>query len=79
MRVVQYEIPGQGRRLGVVDGNRVCDVTSVQPEWSRTVDVFQAAEADGARFTDLLSAALKNPGVAAPTPETTRPAPGRGG
>ena len=29
MRVVQWEIPGVGRRVGVVEGDEVCDVTSV--------------------------------------------------
>ena len=45
MRVIQFEIPGTGRRVGVVDGDRVLDVTSARPEWERITDVFEAIEA----------------------------------
>jgi hypothetical protein len=55
MRVIQFETPGQGRRVGVVDGESVRDVTSVHPEWRRVVDIFHSAEEAGARFGDLLA------------------------
>lgn len=38
-RVVQFEVPGGGRRIGVVAGEAVRDVTSVRPEWRTVLDV----------------------------------------
>lgn len=43
MRIVQFEIPGRGRRVGVVTGEQVRDLTAVKPEWQRVVDVFETA------------------------------------
>lgn len=63
MRIVQFENAEKGRRLGVIDGDRVFDLTSVQPEWKRTIDVFQAAQADGSRFADLLSTTRNHSGI----------------
>ncbi len=63
MRIVQFEIPGQGRRLGVVKGGAVCDVTSVRPQWQSVVQVFHQAEGLGTRFGDLLAEAAEQPGI----------------
>jgi len=63
MRVVQFEIPGHGRRVGVVDGGRVCDLTSVHSDWLRTIDVFYAAEKSNQRFRDLLANAARQSGI----------------
>lgn len=57
MRIVQFEIPDQGRRVGLVDGDSLTDVTAAEPQWQRVVDVFHAAEAADARFEELLEAA----------------------
>jgi len=43
MRIVQFEIPGQGRRVGVVAGDEVRDITALEPQWQRVVDVFDVA------------------------------------
>ena len=45
VRVVQFETAVAGRRLGVVDGWCVRDVTSVRPELTRVVEAFFAAQA----------------------------------
>ena len=45
MRIVQFSVPGQGRRVGVVDasGEQVSDVTAGAAELRRVTDVFLAA------------------------------------
>lgn len=63
MRVVQFEIPGIGRRVGVVRGDEVADLTSVRPDWKRLIDVFHSAEWSGARFPDALTGALELSGL----------------
>lgn len=59
MRLVQFEIPGSGRRVGVVQGASVLDVTSVRPEWKHVVDVFHAAEAEGVRLSEAIRTAFE--------------------
>jgi len=58
MRVVQWEIPGVGRRVGVVEGDEVCDLTSVDQSLDRVVAVFDAACRDGVSFEERLQSAL---------------------
>ena len=57
MRIVQFEIPDQGRRVGVVDGRSIRDVTSVRPEWRRVTDVFRAGEETATAWLQLLDEA----------------------
>lgn len=64
MRAVQFEIPGRGRRVGLVEGETVFDLTSVRPTWLRTVDVFHEAEKSGSRFGELLAQAANQSGIA---------------
>ncbi len=64
MRIVQFEVPGQGRRVGIVEGQDVCDLTSVRPDWLRTVDIFNEAERTGQTFADLLTAASQESAAA---------------
>ncbi len=60
MRIVQFEIPQQGRRVGVIDGNVVRDVTALQPELERTYDIFFAARRDGHRLNSFLDVLRQN-------------------
>jgi len=54
MNVVQFEIKGQGRRLGVnVDGT-ILDITSRRPEWTHLVHAFHAADKQGIPLKQLL-------------------------
>ena len=55
MRIVQFEIPNEGRRVGVVDGDNVRDVTSVRPELIRVYDVFHAAQTTSRSFDEFLA------------------------
>ena len=43
MRIVQFEIPEQGRRLGVNYGDAVSDITAARPKLKRVYDAFQGA------------------------------------
>jgi len=45
LEIVQFEIPGRGRRLGFVDGDVVRDVTAHRPEVVYLYYTFQAAAA----------------------------------
>lgn len=63
MRIVQFDRPGSGPRVGIVDGGSVCDVTSVRPEWQRTIDVFHQAEQAEAAFEGILAEAAEEPGI----------------
>jgi hypothetical protein len=54
MRIVQWEVPGQGRRVGVVVDGRVRDITAVRPEWQRTIDVFHAAGEQDRTLSEVL-------------------------
>lgn len=57
MNVVQFEIPGEGRRVGVVDSGRVVDVTSGDSTLRFVVDVFAAAQKAGRSFAEYLEEA----------------------
>ncbi len=54
MRVIQFEYPGLGRRVGVVDGENVIDVTSSEPELTTVYRVFEYAQQDGLTFETAL-------------------------
>jgi hypothetical protein len=43
VEIVQFEIPGRGRRVGVVEGDVVHDVTARRPDLAFVYDMFQAA------------------------------------
>ena len=60
MRVVQFVIPGEGRRVGFVDGTSVVDVTSSSPELTSVFDVFEASQASADSFDDTLANGANN-------------------
>ena len=57
MRVGQFEISGSGRRVGVVDGNDVIDITAKSPSLTYVFQVFDAAQNSGVGFEHLLQEA----------------------
>lgn len=61
MRVVQFVIPGQGRRVGVVDGDSVIDITSVAPAFKSVYDVAQSGFDSGTSFEQVLTANMSSP------------------
>ncbi|MDP7090481.1 MAG: sugar transporter, partial [Dehalococcoidia bacterium] len=58
MRVVQFVIPGKGRRVGIVEGDEAVDVTSSEGSLSSVFDVFEASQASGASFDETLTGAV---------------------
>lgn len=54
LSAVQYEIPGQGRRVGVLTGHTICDVTAVEPEIRRVTDAYFAAKKANQSLQDYL-------------------------
>lgn len=55
MRLVQFETPMQGRRLGVVVDAEIVDITSLRPDLQRVLDAFRGAQAAGRSLADYLS------------------------
>lgn len=55
LSVVQFESPQQGRRLGVVIGAEICDVTSVDSQLVRVSDAYRLAVSQGVTLQNLLS------------------------
>ncbi len=57
MRIVQFEVPGSGRRVGIVDerGERVSDLTAGTPDLRRVHDVFLAARQRNMTFQKFLT------------------------
>jgi hypothetical protein len=54
MRIIQFRDHRLGRRVGVVRGDDVYDVTAVRPEIARVVDAFAAAQGQGATLAEFL-------------------------
>ncbi|MBN4064641.1 hypothetical protein JYU04_02785 [Dehalococcoides mccartyi] len=57
MRVVQFVVPGVGRRVGYVDGDEIVDVTSSDSSLTSVFDVFEASQAAGESFDATLAGA----------------------
>jgi hypothetical protein len=60
MRIIQFQIPGQGRRLGVVDQDQVLDITSVDAQLDSTLKAFEQAFASGTTLSDFLGSVIAN-------------------
>ena len=54
MRVVQFVIPGVGRRVGFIDGVDVVDVTSSDASLRSVFDVFEESQTAGKSFDETL-------------------------
>ncbi len=79
MRVIQFEIPGSGRRVGVIDGQTVRDLTSVRPGMTRVYQAFAAARYADQPLDTLLAKLAAASGVATlPYDQLLEAAPGEG-
>ena len=58
MRIIQFEIPGVGRRVGIVEENRIRDLTAGREDWTHVADVFQEAIRTGQRLNSVITAAI---------------------
>lgn len=55
LSVVQFETPQQGRRVGVVSGPDIIDVTAVEPQVQRVSDAYRRATSQGTTLSSWLS------------------------
>jgi len=55
LSVVQFEISPGERRLGVIRGDELLDVTSVEPKMQRVTDAYRQARSQGILLIELLS------------------------
>jgi hypothetical protein len=54
VQIVQFEIPGRGRRVGWLEQGSVIDVTTRRPELTSVYDVFHAGLRAGTPFDEFL-------------------------
>ena len=54
MRLIQFEIPESGRRVGKLVENEVYDLTSVRPAWLRVIDIFLTSQESGRTVSKAL-------------------------
>lgn len=59
MRLIQFQLPGPGRRIGYVDGEDVVDLTSVNAAWTQVYQLFFEARRSG----KTLGAYLADPSI----------------
>jgi hypothetical protein len=64
VEIVQFEIPGRGRRIGFVNGDVVQDVTAYRPELAYLHDAFQAAFQAKQPLEQFLRSLIRAPGNA---------------
>jgi hypothetical protein len=55
MRLVQFQMPENGRRVGLIDGDTVFDLTSFNAEWDCVYNVFLAARRAGKTIEQHIS------------------------
>ena len=60
LSVVQFEIPQVGRRIGVVQGNEILDLTTDEVPLQRVHDAFLFAASRGLTLPELLTERLKH-------------------
>jgi len=55
MRLIQFEIPGVGRKAGLVEADTVFDLTSFNHEWDSVYNIFQAARREDKAVEQYIS------------------------
>ena len=58
MRLIQFYIPDRGRRVGIVDGDTVSDMTSVRPDWRRVIHIAECALQSGTSLATIIERTL---------------------
>ena len=56
MRLIQFQLPKKGRRIGYIDGEHVVDLTSINAEWTRIYSLFLEARRSGKTIGAYLAA-----------------------
>ena len=60
MRLIQFQLPGKGRRIGYIDGEDVVDLTSVNTAWTQIYQPFFEARRSGKTIGAHLADASAN-------------------
>ena len=55
MRLIQLQIPGSGRRVGLVNGDTFIDLTELNPEWTHIYKIFPEARKAGKTLEQHIS------------------------
>ena len=63
LQLVQFVLPGKGRRVGVVDQEEVVDLTSMESRFQLVYDLAQAAFSQKTRLTEVVKNLLAKPGA----------------
>ena len=58
MRLVQYKMPGQGRRVGLVEQDALLDLTELDPQWDRVCRIFQEARQENKTIEEYITGSL---------------------
>ena len=56
MRLIQFQLPKKGRRIGYIDGEHVVDLTSINAGWTRIYSLFLEARRSGKTIGVYLAA-----------------------
>ena len=56
MRLIQFQLPEKGRRIGYIDDEHVVDLTSINAEWTRIYNLFLEARRSGKTIDASLAA-----------------------
>ena len=60
MRVIQYIMPSVGRRVGIIDNDKVCDITSIYPDIDSVYEIFQLSQKWDRDFNTTIDSLINN-------------------
>ena len=60
MRVIQYIMPSVGRRVGIIDDDKVYDLTSIYPEIDSVYEIFQLSQKWDRDFDTTIDSLVNN-------------------
>ncbi|MBA31813.1 MAG: sugar transporter [Chloroflexi bacterium] len=60
MRIIQYIMPSVGRRVGIIDNDKVSDITSIYPEIDSVYEIFQLSQKWDRDFNSTIDSLINN-------------------
>jgi len=55
MRLIQFQRPGVGKRVGLIDGDSVLDLTTINPYWESVYNIFMLARGENKSIDEYIS------------------------
>ena len=52
MRLIQFQMPAEKRRVGLIEDDKVFDLTDINPNWNRIYSIFFEAKRLGKRLDE---------------------------